>query len=176
MDHRFSQRHLHRHLARSPDPGVVVTGEVEHVQTCLAGMRVVVAPLQIARGLQNKVLEAMAMRRPVVATSAVAAGLRVDPGRNILVADDPETFARRITELSRFDGLCDQIGDAGYRCAAMHYSWTDVLHRYERIVLGQPMSDRSEPTADPTPEARHGRSPFAARFRGRPVEALSNPI
>jgi sugar transferase (PEP-CTERM/EpsH1 system associated) len=132
------RRPTRRVLRLAKVAGVEVTGEVDDARSYLANLRVVVAPLQIARGLQNKVLEAMAMRRPVVTTTAVASGLHVRPGHNILAADDPESFAEKIIELWRFDGLCDKIGDAGYRCAATYYGWAETLQRYERVVLGRP--------------------------------------
>ncbi|WP_256581609.1 glycosyltransferase, partial [Pseudomonas sp. GW456-11-11-14-TSB2] len=61
--------------ALAKQPGVMVTGEVADVRGWLAAASVVVAPLKHARGIQNKVLEAMAMGRPVVATQAAAEGI-----------------------------------------------------------------------------------------------------
>lgn len=116
---------------------ISVTGEVADVREYLDRCRIVVAPLRIARGLQNKVLEAMAIRRPVVATSAVADGLMVQPGHNILVADEAKQFALKVVDLCRFDELCQAIGEAGHRCVAMHYCWAQALADYERVVLGE---------------------------------------
>lgn len=118
--------------------GVRVLGEVRDIRPHLSRCRLSVAPLQIARGLQNKALQAMSYARPVVATSEVAAGLRVVPGHNILVADESETFARLVIDLCEMPSLCDTIGQAGYRCAAAHYSWAEALGRYERILLPEP--------------------------------------
>ena len=134
-------------------PGVIVTGEVLDVRDELARCRVVVAPLQVARGLQNKVLEAMAMRRPVVATSTVVGGLSVRPGREILVADEPGEFAERVLALCRSDDLCDRIGNAGHRCVAAQYCWTVVLDRYERVLLGSPPAEPVMPQAREAAEA-----------------------
>ncbi len=119
--------------------GARVTGEVDSPGPYLSKFRVVVAPLQIARGMQNKVLEAMTMCRPVVATSAVAGGLRVEAGHNILVADDSEEFAEQVVALCRYDGLCDKIGEGGYRCAAAYYSWAETMECFERLVVGREM-------------------------------------
>ncbi len=126
-----------RRLARQP--GITVTGEVEDVGRYVLKLRVAIAPLHIARGLQNKVLEAMCLRRPVVVAPAVAAGLQAVPGRHLLVARDGETFAARVLDLFRSDEFCDRIGNGGYRCVAAHYSWADALQRYECAVLGKPM-------------------------------------
>ena len=127
-----------RRLARLP--GVEVTGEVDSVQRYLLRCRAVIAPMHIARGLQNKVLEAMASCRPVVATTSVAEGLQVLPDHNILVADEADAFAEKVVALCDFDGLCDKIGEGGYRCAATYYSWAETLHGYEDVILGMPMA------------------------------------
>jgi sugar transferase (PEP-CTERM/EpsH1 system associated) len=131
-----------RRLARKR--GVTVTGAVADVREYLDRCRIIVAPLRIARGLQNKVLEAMAVRRPVVATSAVADGLMVQPGHNIVVADEAELFARKVADFCRFDELCRAIGEAGQRCVAMHYCWAQALQDYERTVLGEDRSGAQE--------------------------------
>lgn len=117
-------------------PGVEITGQVDNVGRYLSRCRVVVAPLRVARGLQNKVLEAMAARRPVVATSAVSSCLRAISEHHLFVADDPAEFASKVVALCDFDGLCDKIGEAGYRCVASYYSWAEALQRFEQIVLG----------------------------------------
>jgi polysaccharide biosynthesis protein PslH len=74
-------------------PGVTVTGSVPDVRPHLQDAAVSLAPLRIARGTQNKILESMAMGLPVVATSAAAAGIQAQPGRHLLAADDATAFA-----------------------------------------------------------------------------------
>jgi len=69
-------------------PGVQVTGAVDDVRTWLSGADIVVAPLRIARGIQNKVLEAMAMAKPVVASTAAAEGIDAVDGEHLMVAQD----------------------------------------------------------------------------------------
>ncbi|MFQ5500821.1 MAG: TIGR03087 family PEP-CTERM/XrtA system glycosyltransferase [Phycisphaerae bacterium] len=131
-----------RQLAKLP--GVEVTGEVRDVRPYLTRCRVIVVPLHIARGLQNKVLEAMAARRPVVATSAVAAGLHPGQRRPVLTADDPSRFAMKVVDLCRFDGLCQQVADAGHRFVATHYNWSEAMQLYDRRVLGVPIEELSD--------------------------------
>ena len=80
-------------LAR--DPGVVVTGTVPDVRPYLQHAAAVVAPLRVARGMQNKVLEAMAMARPVVDLNGSEHGRQGAPGREFEVAESPEEFARK---------------------------------------------------------------------------------
>jgi len=81
------------------DEAVIVTGRVEDVRTYVAHADVVVAPLRIARGIQNKVLEAMAMARPVVVTSAAMEGIAGNADIQVKVEDDPEHFARQVADI-----------------------------------------------------------------------------
>src|SRR3546814_1547373 len=78
--------------------GVTVTGEVPDVRPWLAAADAVVAPLLLARGVQNKLLEAMAMARPVVASAAAATGIDAEPGEHLLVADgtDKDRKSKRL--------------------------------------------------------------------------------
>ena len=77
-------------------PGVAVTGWVSDVRPFLAHADIAIAPLRVARGTQNKVLEAMAMGRPVVATPEAFEGLRAVPGQDLLVCTDPDEMVQRI--------------------------------------------------------------------------------
>jgi sugar transferase (PEP-CTERM/EpsH1 system associated) len=81
-------------LARQP--GVVVTGGVPDVRPYVAHAACAVAPLRIARGVQNKVLEAMAMACPVVASAQAAEGIRAEPGRDFWLAPDEAAFAQLV--------------------------------------------------------------------------------
>ena len=80
------------------DPATVVTGRVSDVRPYLQHARVVVAPLRVARGIQNKVLEAMAMAKPTVVTPATAAALSARPGVELEVADDARGFAAKVLQ------------------------------------------------------------------------------
>jgi sugar transferase (PEP-CTERM/EpsH1 system associated) len=89
-------------LARQP--GVVVTGGVPDVRPYLAHAACAVAPLRIARGVQNKVLEAMAMACPVVASPQAAEGIRAEAGRDYWLAPDEAAFAAAVVERLRAGG------------------------------------------------------------------------
>jgi len=117
--------------------GVRVIGAVSDVQPFLAEMRVAVAPLQVARGLQNKVLEALAMGRPVVATSEVAAGLPVLTTDKIIIEDKAESFANRVLAVLQSDSLCEHLARAGQSAASSQHLWPAILREYERILLGE---------------------------------------
>ena len=106
-------------------PGVTVTGRVPDVRPFLAHADAVVAPLRIARGIQNKVLEAMAMARPVVATPEALEGLRAVPGKDLLVANTPEEMAHYI--LAVLAGRYCGIGSAARSAVEQNHRWSGTL-------------------------------------------------
>ena len=93
------------------------------VRPFLSAATVAVAPLQTARGLQNKILEAMAMARPVVATPAALEGLDVHIGRDVLSAETPEQWRTALTYLLAEPGGRDALGRCARRCVETHYTW-----------------------------------------------------
>jgi sugar transferase (PEP-CTERM/EpsH1 system associated) len=122
-----------RDLARLP--GVRVTGSVPDVRPYLAHARAAVAPLRIARGVQNKVLEAMAMARPVVASPQAVDGLR--PCAELLewTADTPEASAQLLLKLLR-EPTPAALGEALRAHVSRYYSWLNNLARVEAILEG----------------------------------------
>ncbi|MFM9851800.1 MAG: TIGR03087 family PEP-CTERM/XrtA system glycosyltransferase [Sphingomonadaceae bacterium] len=104
-------------------PGVIVTGEVPDTRSWLAAADVVVAPLTLARGIQNKVLEAMAMAKPVVASSAAALGIDAEDGQELIVADGAQAQAGAIIALLASAERCRTIGLAARRRVEARYSW-----------------------------------------------------
>ena len=116
-------------------PGVKVTGTVPDTRPYLAHARAAVAPLRLARGVQNKVLEAMAMARPVVASPQAVAGIRHCPELEQWSADAPDAVARSLTRLLR-DPAPPGLGEALRAHVVRHYSWRDNLARVEAILEG----------------------------------------
>jgi sugar transferase (PEP-CTERM/EpsH1 system associated) len=106
-------------------PGVTVTGRVADVRPYLAHAAVAVAPLGIARGIQNKVLEAMAMARPVVATPQAFAGLHAQAGVDLLVADGAAAFAAAVAAV--LDGQHPTLGAAARAAVLRHHAWAATL-------------------------------------------------
>ncbi|HYN45596.1 MAG TPA: TIGR03087 family PEP-CTERM/XrtA system glycosyltransferase [Allosphingosinicella sp.] len=107
--------------------GVIVTGEVDDVRPWLAAAALVVTPLKVARGVQNKVLEAMAMARPVVASTGAFLGIDAEPGRDLIVADGPEAQAEAVLGLLADEGRAREIGRAARRRMEDGYSWDAQL-------------------------------------------------
>jgi sugar transferase (PEP-CTERM/EpsH1 system associated) len=108
-----------------------VTGTVPDVRPYLQHAAVVVAPLRVARGIQNKVLEAMAMARPVVASRACADAVDAVGGRDFAVAGDAAEFAGEIDGLLRQPELAGRMGDAARRRVIERYSWQAHLARID---------------------------------------------
>jgi sugar transferase (PEP-CTERM/EpsH1 system associated) len=110
-------------------PGVVVTGTVPDVRPYIAHAEVAVAPLRIARGIQNKVLEAMAMATPVVVSPQALEGIEAIPGTDLLLAEDAAGFVATVAALlTQNDPL---IGPVARAKVERLYSWPSNLARIE---------------------------------------------
>lgn len=108
------------------DPAVTVTGFVEDVRPLVEQADVVVVPLRIGSGTRLKILEAMAMGRPIVSTSIGCEGLNVDDGGHLLIADDPDAFAERVVRLLRDPVLRARMSQAGRRLVEEKYDWKKI--------------------------------------------------
>jgi glycosyltransferase involved in cell wall biosynthesis len=110
-------------LALAADPRIVVTGTVPDLRPYLAQATVAVSPIRYGVGIQNKVLEAMAMATSSVASSQATSALQVQAGRDLLTADSPETLAQAIVELLTHDALRQSIGQAGRHYVETYHDW-----------------------------------------------------
>ncbi|MDB5379422.1 MAG: family PEP-CTERM/XrtA system glycosyltransferase [Rubritepida sp.] len=120
--------------------GVHVTGTVPDVRPYLAHAAVAVAPLRIARGIQNKVLEAMAMARPVVASPEAFEGVRAQAGRDLLVAQGAFETAHRIREV--LDGRYPGLGASGRVAVMRGHDWRATLTRLDAAMEPVRAQDR----------------------------------
>lgn len=124
---------------------IVVTGRVDDVRPYFEEAAVAVAPLRVARGLQNKVLEAMAMRVPVVASVAAAEGISAVAGRDLLVAGNPEAVSHAIIRLLRQPEIRDAYAAAGRACVERNHNWDTLLMRLEELVTGSTFQPDTPP-------------------------------
>jgi sugar transferase (PEP-CTERM/EpsH1 system associated) len=108
-------------------PGVEVVGQVPDVRPYLARAAVAVVPLRIARGVQNKVLEALAMGKATVISPPCRAGLRVEPGSDLLVASSPAEWTDAVRRLLDDAGLRERLGAAGRRRVEEQNCWERCL-------------------------------------------------
>jgi sugar transferase (PEP-CTERM/EpsH1 system associated) len=114
--------------------GVEVTGFVPDVRPLVCDAMLAIAPLRLARGTQNKVLECMAMGIPVVSTAAAAKGIQAEPDRHLLIADGPEAFASQVLRLIEDDGLRKQLSQAGIQQVHEHHHWPNSMKILDRIL------------------------------------------
>ena len=126
-------------------PGVHVTGRVPDVRPFVAHADVCVAPLRIARGIQNKVLEAMAMARPVVASPGAFEGVRATAGQDVLVADGAGPMAAAV--LSVLDGGHPGLGASGRAAVERGYAWSATLARLDAILAATDPKSMLQPSA-----------------------------
>lgn len=115
-------------------PGVQVTGAVDDVRTWLAAADVVVAPLRIARGIQNKVLEAMAMAKPVIASPAAAEGIDAEHGQHFFVEENVGAEALRVCALLAEPSSGLSIGKAARAHVIAHFGWGRQLAPLDRLM------------------------------------------
>ncbi|GAC1353822.1 MAG: glycosyltransferase [Ktedonobacteraceae bacterium] len=125
-----------QHLAELP--GVSVTGAVPDVKPYLASATVAIAPLLIGSGTRLKILEALAMHKAVVSTSLGCEGLAVVSGKHLLVADQPQEFARSIVDIMRHAEKRIALGTAGRKLVEAEYSWQQcsdkAIYALEKIM------------------------------------------
>ena len=112
---------------------VIITGLVDDVRPYLARAAVVIAPLRIGGGTRLKIVEAMAMGKPIVATRIGAEGLDVSDGEDILLGDTAEDFADQVVRALGDAPLAKRLGEAARHCVESRYSWRDAVHRLERF-------------------------------------------
>lgn len=113
-------------------PGILITGEVEDIRPYLAEAFAMVVPLRSGGGTRLKILQAMAMARPVISTTLGAEGLGVCAGEHLLIADEPERFADSIAALADSQSA-QRIAEAGRRFAVARYDWQQCLRGLEDL-------------------------------------------
>jgi len=119
--------------------GIIVTGGVADIRSWLAAADVVVAPLRMARGIQNKVLEAMAMARPVVASEPAYEGIDAEPGQHLMVAKSVSEEAHLVLELLEDSSRADRIGQAARQQMLERYVWDQTLAPLARLTGREPI-------------------------------------
>ncbi|MCL4301091.1 MAG: glycosyltransferase [Anaerolineae bacterium] len=129
-------------------PGVTITGYVDDVRPYLAGAKVYVAPLRVGGGTRLKLLEAMMMGLPIVATTLGAEGFPVVNGQELILADEPERFAREALDLLDNPARRARLGAAGRAFAQANYGWDALIPQLEKIY-----HDRRPLSATPPFEA-----------------------
>ena len=113
---------------------IVVTGYVENIAAHINRTTVYVSPLKTGAGLKNKILEAMALRTPIVATSISVYGIDVDDGEHLLVRDEAKSFASAVCDLLENEELRNKLVNNAYAMIRTHYTWEEIGRIYKDIV------------------------------------------
>ena len=116
------------------NPSIKVTGYVQEVTDYLASSSIVVVPLFIARGIQNKILEALSMGRAVVATLQANEGVNAKPGSQILIAENAHEFSEAVQSLLENPSLALKIGQNGRRHVERHFRWEKNLEILDDLM------------------------------------------
>lgn len=128
---------------RSPPPSLLAlagpriefTGFVPDLRPNLAEAAAVVAPLRIGGGTRLKIVEAMAMGKAIVSTTLSAEGIEAVPGRDILIADEPATFAEAVSRLLTEPDLAAQIGNSARQLSEARYAWSSAAPGAGELLL-----------------------------------------
>lgn len=124
--------------------GVTLTGFVDDIRPLVAGSLVSIAPFLLGGGTRLKILEAMALHTPVVATTKGAEGLDVVDGEHVLIADTPDAFASAVIRLLEQPALRQRLAENAYQLLKTRYTWTGIapqlLELVESVATAQPAS------------------------------------
>lgn len=113
---------------------VIVTGWVDDIRINFVKSKILVAPMQISIGLQNKLLEAMAMQLPCITSTLANNALGAKPGEQILVADSPEQYALHIIDLLQNESKAKQIAMNGYHFVINNFNWQSTTSILEKLI------------------------------------------
>lgn len=116
-------------------PGITVTGAVADVRQHLAEATLMVAPLRIARGIQNKVLEAMAARVPVVLSPAALEGIEAEPGTHAIVCRDPGEYVEAIVRLAGDEAARASLASKARLLVEQRYGWPAAMRKLEGLMI-----------------------------------------
>jgi sugar transferase (PEP-CTERM/EpsH1 system associated) len=116
-------------------PGVTVTGRVPDTRPYLDAAEVFVAPLRIARGIQNKLLEALAMALPSVASRQTCKATVVPEGEGLLAEDEPRAFAAAVVRLLKDDAYRAEMARKARLSAQTYYTWQAQMELLDRVIV-----------------------------------------
>ena len=119
---------------KGPKDSVTVSGRMDDIRTAYTSAAVFVAPMRIGSGMQNKLLEAMAMHRPCVTTSLAASPIGAVAGEHLFVGDSADELASLIAQLMASDEQRDRIANNGFEFVQQHYAWPAAVKPLEELL------------------------------------------
>ncbi len=121
-------------VKRLQSSNVAVTGWVDDIRYCYASSKVFIAPMRIGTGLQNKLLEAMAMQIPCITTPLANDALKATENRDVLIGDTPEIFANHIYNLLENKNKYNEIALNGYNFVNKNFNWKKNVEQLNQII------------------------------------------
>jgi glycosyltransferase involved in cell wall biosynthesis len=115
-------------------PGVHVTGSVDDIRPYVQSAGIYICPLRYGSGVKNKILAAMAMGKPVVATPVSLEGIEVRGDHDVLIADSPGEFAAKVSKLLADEVFAKKLGENGCRLVRDKYSWKAKAQLLENVL------------------------------------------
>jgi polysaccharide biosynthesis protein PslH len=113
---------------------VTITGWVEDIREYYTSSRIFVAPMQIGTGLQNKVLEAMAMQLPCISSPLANKALMASEGNEILIGRNAADYAQHILSLLSDSGLRKELGQNGYKFVIQRFNWENTTSKLSKLI------------------------------------------
>lgn len=125
----------HKRILSLQSSGIQVTGWVKDMREYYAKARIFIAPMQIGTGLQNKLLEAMAMKIPSITSPLANKALEAKPNFEILIGNDAEEYAKHIINLLENKEIYNKIAQNGYDFVSAKYNWKNSIKLLEQAML-----------------------------------------
>lgn len=117
------------------DPNLIVTGFVEDVRPYIRRAEVYVCPIRDGGGTKLKILDALAMGKPVVAHPVAIEGIDVETEKHVLTAETPEEFVQQITRLFQDKNLCDVLKKEGQKLVMERYDFRKIGEKLSQVYL-----------------------------------------
>jgi len=127
----------HQNVLALKGENVHVTGWVEDIRECYAKAKIFIAPMQIGTGLQNKLLEAMAMKIPSITSPLANFALEAKDGKEILVGNSPREYADHIIQLLDNTDTSETIANNAYSFVHRNYNWDAATKKLENLISGK---------------------------------------
>jgi len=125
----------HKKVRKLASENVKVSGWVEDMRDCYAKSKIFIAPMQIGTGLQNKLLEAMAMKLPCITSGLANNALQASEDNEILVGYSPEDYAEKIALLLKDTETYNKIAEGGYHFALKNFNWETQAEKINKIIV-----------------------------------------
>ena len=126
------------------DPALTVTGRVDDVRRYIDDAVAFIVPIRIGGGTRLKIYEAMAMEKPVISTTIGAEGLPVHDGAELLIADDPETFANAVVKVLTGSAFATQLGNSAAQLVRQNFGWPGVAANFADLCRAATVGETAQ--------------------------------